>query len=60
MPKLSEMTDNKLSKVSVKYTNEGSNKEHCSICENYLGNGKCKIVHGKISPDGWCDRFERG
>lgn len=59
MHRLSDLTDNKLTKSVVKYTDKGTKKEHCSICEYYLGKGICKIVHGKISPDGWCNRFEK-
>ena len=60
MPRLSELTDSKLAKSVVKYTNSGTIKEHCAICEYYLGKNVCEIVHGKISPDGWCNRFNHG
>jgi dihydroorotase len=59
MPKLSELTDHKLTKASVKYTDEGHKNNHCSICEHYINNNTCQIVIGKIKPMGWCNRFEK-
>ena len=48
------------SKYQVKYEPEASNpKEHCSICEHWLGKNQCEIVVGKINPEGWCKEFKR-
>jgi len=41
----------------VEYTNEGSEAEHCSICDHYVNASSCAIVNGLISPDGWCNKF---
>jgi len=46
------------SKESVKYTDNGSKEEHCSICEYYVNQTTCKIVVGRIKPEGWCEKFE--
>lgn len=49
----------KVSKESVRYSDRGSDKEHCAICAHYQGNNTCEVVAGKVSPHGWCERFKR-
>ena len=46
-------------KKDVDYTDHGSYKEHCSICEHFTGMQTCKVVKGSIAPGGWCKRFEK-
>lgn len=48
-----------VSKSSVAYTDSGTDAEHCSICTHYLNPTTCKIVAGRIRPEGWCKRFNR-
>lgn len=48
----------KATKDDVRYTDRGTEREHCSICEHYIIGGACKVVAGRISPKGWCTRFE--
>lgn len=48
----------KATKAAVDYTDDGTEREHCSICTHFIQGGACKIVAGRISPKGWCKRFE--
>ena len=57
MHRLSELTDSKLAKSVVKYTDKGTKKEHCFICEYFKKPSSCELVHGKINPEGWCNKF---
>lgn len=49
--------------ASVKYQPKPSGAYHCSLCNYYLPGasatapGKCKVVAGQISPQGWCVLF---
>jgi hypothetical protein len=46
-------------KASVRYTDDhGDSPEQCSKCAHYLPSA-CKIVEGRIRPDGWCNQFVR-
>ena len=49
--------DDKATKDSVRYTDHGTEKEHCSICRRYIRGGACMVVAGRVSPRGWCNRF---
>lgn len=49
----------RFSKDSVKYTDSGTDAEHCSICTHYLNPTTCAIVVGRIVPRGWCEKFEK-
>ena len=51
------MSGPKRTKQETAYTNAGSKKEHCAICEHYITPDKCEVVQGTISPDGWCKLF---
>jgi hypothetical protein len=33
--------------------------DHCADCRHFLAPAACKIVDGTISPEAWCDRFEK-
>lgn len=50
--------DAKATKVAVDYTDDGTDREHCGICLHYIAGGECKVVSGRISPRGWCSKFE--
>jgi hypothetical protein len=42
-------------KKQFKYQNKpGKNGEKCAGCQQFIKPDKCKIVTGKISPNGWC------
>lgn len=37
---------------------EGSETARCALCANFVEPDKCKLVEGKINPEGLCDLFE--
>ncbi|MFL6688722.1 MAG: hypothetical protein ACJ8IR_00830 [Alphaproteobacteria bacterium] len=41
------------------YQDHPNGRQHCGACEHFLAPNHCEIVHGKISPDGWCRHFRR-
>ena len=41
----------------VEYTDDGSEAEHCSICDHYVNATTCAIVNGVINAGGWCNKF---
>jgi hypothetical protein len=47
----------KKSKEEAKYQNEPNGNQQCSKCKHFM-DGKCEIVEGDISRDGWCKFFE--
>ncbi len=50
----------KLSKSDVEYSDDhGSSDEQCSRCAHYVNPTTCRIVAGRINPEGWCNQFER-
>ena len=50
----------KLHKELVRYTDHAMDEtERCGLCVHYIRGGACEIVMGRISPGGWCNRFER-
>ena len=45
----------KKSKEEVQYEPQASNHAHrCELCKYFVEGGKCQLVEGKISKDGWC------
>jgi hypothetical protein len=41
--------------ASVKYQSRPNGTSKCAGCANFIAaSGSCKVVEGKISPDGWC------
>lgn len=46
-------------KDEVRYTDKGTDQEHCSICVHYVNMTTCEIVSGQINPRGWCKKFSR-
>jgi hypothetical protein len=53
----------KFPKFAVRYTDDhGNSNEWCSKCDNWLGRRTCKVVQSGssgISPNGWCNKYER-
>jgi hypothetical protein len=52
-------TAQKLAKPAVKYTDHGTEAEHCAICVHFMPPRSCGVVAGTIAPRGWCSRFRR-
>jgi hypothetical protein len=51
----------KKDKAAVSYTPHAEkHNERCELCRYFLGTyGRCVRVAGTISPQGWCELFER-
>jgi hypothetical protein len=48
----------KMAKSVVAYRyHHAANGDHCGICANFLPPESCKLVAGKIDPDGYCTAF---
>jgi hypothetical protein len=50
-------TVSKASKASVQYQDHPKGKQQCSVCANFVAPHGCKVVAGKIAPNGWCVAF---
>jgi hypothetical protein len=44
----------KVAKAAMKYQDHPNGAEKCSNCMQFVPPDACKIVEGKISPDGYC------
>ena len=44
----------KVSKEQVKYQEKPKGDQKCSNCINFIEPDSCKLVAGKINPNGWC------
>ncbi len=44
----------KLAQNIVQYQETPKDGAKCSTCVNYVEPNACKIVEGKINPEGWC------
>jgi uncharacterized protein YjbJ (UPF0337 family) len=50
-----QATAKKVSPASVKYQTHPKGEQKCSKCVNFIAESStCKVVEGKISPEGWC------
>jgi hypothetical protein len=48
----------KMAKSVVQYRyHHGPHDNHCEICANFLPPDACKLVAGKIDPNGYCTAF---
>ena len=43
----------------VKYTDHGTYKEHCSICQHFQAPSACDTVQGAVVEGGWCNKFSK-
>ncbi len=45
----------KVTKIAVKYQEKSINGKKCKECLHFLAaTNECKLVEGKINPEGWC------
>lgn len=49
-----EMKGGKVSKPHAKYQNKPKGNLKCANCNNFIAPDSCRVVDGKVSPDGWC------
>ena len=47
----------KLAQTIVQYQETPKDGQKCSDCVNFVAPAACKIVDGKINPQGWCVAF---
>jgi hypothetical protein len=41
----------------VQYQTTPKNNQKCSTCLHFVAPDSCKMVEGKIAPEGWCSLF---
>jgi hypothetical protein len=45
----------KVPQASVQYQTKPKGEQKCSNCINFIAESNtCKLVEGKVSPEGWC------
>lgn len=45
----------KVPQSTVQYQPKPKGEQKCALCTNFISESNaCKLVEGKISPDGWC------
>jgi len=47
----------KVAQKLVQYQMKPKNNQKCSLCLHFVPPDSCKVVEGKINPDGWCALF---
>jgi len=47
----------KMAQKLVQYQMTPKNNQKCSICLHFVPPDSCKLVDGKINPEGWCALF---
>ena len=47
----------KMAQKLVQYQQTPKKDQKCSICLHFLPPDSCKLVEGKINPEGWCSLF---
>jgi len=47
----------KISQKIAQYQDHPKGTQHCSVCVQFLPPDQCKLVAGKIIPNGWCIFF---
>jgi High potential iron-sulfur protein len=48
------VADEKLSQKDAEYQPTPKNGQSCATCQHFIAPSSCKLVKGKISPQGWC------
>lgn len=47
----------KMAQKLVQYQKTPKNNQKCSTCLHFVAPDSCKLVEGKIDPNGWCSLF---
>jgi len=53
----SAIAQQKAAKKLVQYQETPKNNQKCSTCLHFVEPNSCKLVEGKINPEGWCALF---
>lgn len=55
LPEAGLAQSGKVSKTQAKYQDTPKGEQSCAKCLHFLAaDSSCKIVEGKVSPQGWC------
>jgi hypothetical protein len=46
-----------MSKTQAEYQDSPKDIQMCATCTLFVAPHACKVVEGKISPDGWCKAY---
>jgi hypothetical protein len=48
----------KVTKLAIKYQEKSTTGKKCKECLHFLAaKNECKLVEGKINPEGWCSYY---
>jgi hypothetical protein len=47
----------KMAQKLVQYQETPKKDQKCSVCLHFVAPNSCKLVEGKINPEGWCALF---
>ena len=47
-----------ISKAKAGYQDQPKDIQNCASCAQFMAPDGCKVVIGKVSPDGWCRLYE--
>lgn len=56
-PGESAAADEKVTQKDADYQSTPKNGQSCATCQFFTRPSACKIVKGKVSPQGWCSLF---
>ncbi|MGB9129464.1 MAG: high-potential iron-sulfur protein [Thiobacillus sp.] len=55
LPAAGRAQSGKVSKAQVKYQDTPKGNQNCANCLQFVAaDSTCKVVEGKVSPQGWC------
>ncbi|HEX7970978.1 MAG TPA: high-potential iron-sulfur protein [Thiobacillus sp.] len=58
LPEAGRAQSGKVSKAQAKYQDNPKGNQSCAQCMNFVAaDNTCKVVEGKVSPQGWCQLF---
>jgi hypothetical protein len=50
----------KVPQSTVQYQAKPKGEQKCALCTNFISESNtCKLVEGKVSPDGWCTLWNK-
>jgi len=54
-PQVGRAQSGKVSKAQAKYQDKPKGNQNCAKCLHFVAaDNTCKVVEGKVSPQGWC------
>ena len=48
----------KVSQAQCRYQDKPKGIQSCALCAVFVKPDLCKVVEGRVSPDGWCTLFD--